>query len=69
MARKAPAKPFPDLSPAEMRMLERLIEAGMLIAVPPKGKGKARPVISASMIGGGKNVLLYLSREPAELEG
>ena len=50
-----------------MRLLERLIDTGMLIAVPPKGNGKPRPVISASLIGGGKNVLLYLSQEPAEL--
>ena len=59
---------LPSLSEAEMRLLERLVDSGMLIAVPPKGKGKPRPVISASLIGGGKNVLLYLSQEPAELE-
>jgi hypothetical protein len=64
---KKPAKTIPDLSPAEMKMLERLIDAGILIAVPPQRMGKPRPVISASLIGGGKNVLLYLSREPVEL--
>jgi hypothetical protein len=66
MPKKTP-KALPDLSPAEMQMLERLIDAGILIAVPPKRKGKPRPVISASIIGGGKNVLLYLSQEPVEI--
>jgi len=66
MARKTTTA-LPPLSEAEMRLLERLIDTGMLIAVPPKGKGKPRPVISASLIGGGKNVLLYLSQEAVEL--
>ena len=65
---KKPAPTIPDLSPAEMKLLERLIDAEILIAVPPKGMGKTRPVISASMIGGGKNLLLYLSREPVVLD-
>jgi len=63
-----PAKATPDLSAAEMKLLERLVKDGLLIAVPPKRKGKPRPVISASLIGGGKYVLLYLSQEPATIE-
>lgn len=69
MARKAPAsRTTPDLSAAEMKLLERLVNDGVLIAVPPARSGKPRPVVSASIIGGGKNVLLYLSREPTDLE-
>jgi hypothetical protein len=52
--RKTPA----TLSPEEMRVLERLIDAGILIAVPPKRMGKPRPVISASLTPGGKHILL-----------
>lgn len=62
--RKTPA----SLSPEETRLLERLIDSGVLIAVPPKRMGKPRPVISASLTPGGKNILLYLSQEAATLE-
>jgi hypothetical protein len=62
--RKTPA----TLSPEEMRVLERLIDAGILIAVPPKRMGKPRPVISASLTPGGKHILLYLSQKPVALE-
>lgn len=62
--RKTPA----SLSPEEMRLLERLIDGGVLIAVPPKRMGKPRPVISATLTPGGKNILLYLSQEAAVLE-
>lgn len=62
--RKTPA----NLSPEEMRLLERLIDGGVLIAVPPKRMGKPRPVISATLTPGGKNILLYLSQEAAVLE-
>jgi hypothetical protein len=62
--RKSPA----SLSPDEMRLLEKLIEKNLLIAVPPKRMGKPRPVISASLTPGGKNILLYLSQEPVALE-
>jgi hypothetical protein len=62
--RKTPA----TLSSEEMRLLERLIESGILVAVPPKRMGKPRPVISASLTPGSKNILLYLSQEPVALE-
>lgn len=62
--RKTPA----SLSPEEMRVLEDLIERGVLVAVPPKRMGKPRPVISASLTPGGKSILLYLSQEPAAIE-
>jgi hypothetical protein len=58
-----------SLSSEEMRVLEKLIESGVLIAVPPKRMGKPRPVISASLTPGGENILLYLSQEPASLDG
>jgi hypothetical protein len=51
-----------------MRVLETLIERGILIAVPPKRMGKPRPVISATLTPGSKNILLYLSQEPASLD-
>jgi hypothetical protein len=62
--KKTPAR----LSPEEMRVLETLIERGLLIAIPPKRMGKPRPVISASLTPGGQNILLYLSQEPAQLD-
>lgn len=69
MARSANASPStPVLSRSEMKTLERLVDAGILIAVPPRRRGKPRPVISASIIGGGKNVLLYLSEDAVALE-
>lgn len=70
MSKKAmPNKKTPaSLSPEEMRVLEKLIESGVLIAVPPKRMGKPRPVISASLQPGGQNILLYLSQEPAQLD-
>lgn len=61
-------KPAATLSSDEMRLLEKLIEKNLLIAVPPKRMGKPRPVISASLTPGGQNVLLYLSQEPVALE-
>ncbi|HEY3919719.1 MAG TPA: hypothetical protein VGL83_18160 [Stellaceae bacterium] len=62
--RKTPA----SLSPEEMRLLEGLIERGVLVAVPPKRMGKPRPVISASLARGGTSILLYLSQEPVATE-
>ncbi len=58
----------PILSAGEMRVLEKLIESGVLIAVPPKRMGKPRPVMSASLTSGGRSILLYLSQEPAQLD-
>ncbi|HLI23112.1 MAG TPA: hypothetical protein VKV32_18455 [Stellaceae bacterium] len=57
-----------SLSPEEMQLLEKLVEKNVLVAVPPKRMGKPRPVISASLAPGGKQVLLYLSQEPVALE-
>jgi hypothetical protein len=57
-----------SLSPEEMRVLEKLVASGLLIAVPPKRMGKPRPVISASLQPGGASILLYLSQEPAHLD-
>jgi hypothetical protein len=61
-------KTLASLSPEEMRVLEKLIESGVLIAVPPKRMGKPRPVISASLARGGQSILLYLSQEPVALD-
>jgi hypothetical protein len=67
--KKAPASLSPSmLLPGEMRVLEKLVESGVLIAVPPKRMGKPRPVISASLTPGGQSILLYLSQEPAQLD-
>ncbi len=63
--KKAPAA---ALSAEEMRVLEKLVASGVLIAVPPKRMGKPRPVISASLTPGGASILLYLSQEPAKLD-
>jgi hypothetical protein len=57
-----------NLSPEEMRVLEKLVANGVLIAVPPKRMGKPRPVISASLQPGGESILLYLSQEAAHLD-
>ena len=62
--KKAPAR----LLPEEMRVLEKLVASGVLIAVPPRRMGKPRPVISAALTSGGQSILLYLSQEPAQLD-
>lgn len=62
--RRTPA----TLSPDEMRLLDRLVGSGVLIAVPPKRMGRPRAVISASLTPGGQRILLYLSQEPFALE-
>ncbi|HEV8016252.1 MAG TPA: hypothetical protein VGP48_12005 [Stellaceae bacterium] len=64
----AQRKPPATLSPEELRMLERLVDAGILVAVPPKRMGKPRTVISAALTPGGKRILLYLAQEPVALE-
>lgn len=55
------------LTPENVAVLERLIETGALIAVPPKRMGKPRSVISATLADGGKTIRLYLSPEVIEL--
>ena len=66
--RKLPAKLTPsNLTGADVALLERLIESGALIAIPPKRMGKARPVISAALADSGKSIRLYLSPEAVEL--
>jgi hypothetical protein len=61
-------KALASLSPEEMRVLEKLVASGVLIAVPPKRMGKPRSVISASLTPGSQSILLYLSQEPAQLD-
>lgn len=65
---KSERKSSASLTPDEMRLLDKLIEKNLLIAVPPKRMGKPRPVISASLTPGGKSILLYLSQVPVALE-
>jgi hypothetical protein len=67
--KKAASPSSPILLPEEMRVLEKLVASGVLIAVPPKRMGKPRPVISASLAPGTRSILLYLSQEPARLDG
>jgi len=55
------------LTPEDVAVLERLIESGALIAVPPKRMGKPRPVISATLADGGKSIRLYLSQDAVDL--
>jgi hypothetical protein len=61
--RKLPA----NLTSDDVSLLERLIDSGVLIAVPPKRMGKPRPVISAALADGGKSIRLYLSPDAVEL--
>jgi hypothetical protein len=63
-----PKRKLPDrLTADDVALLERLIDSGVLIAVPPKRMGKPRPVVSAALVAGGKSILLYLSQEAVEL--
>lgn len=55
------------LSPGEMALFERLVEAGALIAVPQLGSAKPRRVVAASLEPAGDRILLYLSAKPTEL--
>ena len=54
------------LSPEEMTLLERLVDRGALIAVPPP-PAKPRKVSVASIANGGRSLLLYLAKETSEL--
>ena len=50
-----------------MAVIERLVNTGKLIAVPPQKPGRPRQVAAASLHEGGK-VLLYLSRATTDIE-
>ena len=54
------------LSPEEMALLERLVDRGVLIAVPPP-PAKPRKVSVASITEGGRSLLLYLAKDISEL--
>jgi len=49
-----------------MALLERLVDRGALIAIPPP-PAKPRKVSVASIADGGRSLLLYLAKETSEL--
>jgi len=55
------------LTPAEMALLERLVDSGRLIAFPPQANAKPRKVAAAALIEGGRRVALYLAKEVTNL--
>ncbi len=66
---KAPERVETRLSPQEVALIERLVEAGALLAVPQLGSAKPRKVITAALDPAGDRILLYLSAKPATLPG
>jgi hypothetical protein len=65
-AAKLKSGPRQRLSPEEMALIERLVDRGVLIAVPPT-PAKPRKVSVASIANGGRSLLLYLAKEISEL--
>lgn len=57
------------LSPADMTLIERLVEEGRLVAVPRLGSAKPRRVVTAALDATGDRILLYLSARPFALDG
>jgi hypothetical protein len=71
MARRSPKTAAPDaarLSPAEMALIEALVDRGALITVPAVKSQKPRKVVAAALSAHGSRVLLYLSAKSSELE-
>ena len=58
---KALKRAIHGLDPEELAVIERLVDAGKLIAIPPSKSAKPRRVAAATLQPGGQ-VLLYLSR-------
>jgi len=57
----AKSKPATALSGDDLAVVERLVNEGKLVAVPPGGTAKPRRVAVAALHDGGE-ILLYLSR-------
>ncbi|HZT18197.1 MAG TPA: hypothetical protein VFA23_02280 [Dongiaceae bacterium] len=55
------------LSPAELEVLERLVERGSLIAIPAQANAKPRKIAAVSLAEGGRRVLFYLAKETTEI--
>ena len=55
------------LSSADLAVLERLVEARVLIAKPQNGSAKPRRVIAAALAHGGKQIILWLSKNTMDL--
>ena len=62
------AKPRTRLAPGEIALIERLVEAGALVAVPAFGSAKPHRVMTAALDPAGDRILLYLSAKPTLLE-
>jgi hypothetical protein len=65
---KKPEEPAKALTPAEMSLLERLVDRGALITVPALKSQKPRKVMAASLADHGARVLLYLSAKTTDLD-
>ncbi|HWI29487.1 MAG TPA: hypothetical protein VN668_21105 [Stellaceae bacterium] len=62
------AKSRTRLAPGEIALIERLVEAGALVAVPAFGSAKPHRVMTAALDPAGDRILLYLSTKPTLLE-
>ena len=63
-----PAPRADHLTATEMSLLERLVDRGVLVAVPAVKSQKPRKVIAAALADGGAKVLLHPSAKPAEFD-
>ena len=69
MAKKTKPAAGVSLSESELRVLERLIEGGVLVAKPQQPNAKPRKVTAAALAHDGKRIILWLSRNTTELDG
>jgi hypothetical protein len=67
MARKAKAAAGPPLSESDLKVLERLVDGGLLVAKPQQPSAKPRKVTAAALAHDGRRIILWLSRNTTEL--
>jgi hypothetical protein len=68
MAKKVPPRAEARLSAADMAVIERLVERGMLVAKPQQPNAKPRKVIAAALEPEGNHIILWLSIKTTTLE-
>ena len=67
MAKKAPPRAEARLSAADISVIERLVERGLLVAKPQQPNAKPRKVIAAALEPDGNRIILWLSAKTTSL--
>jgi hypothetical protein len=68
MAKKASPRSAGGLSAADVAVIERLVERGMLVTKPQQPNAKPRKVIAAALEPDGNRIILWLSAKTTTLE-